>query len=67
MTDGISIDEKKIVEEAMRRLRANDRRLLPSHKVKQFLQIIGEEVKRTGELKTEFVDRLVQQIRSGAN
>lgn len=46
MKDGISIEEKKIVEEAMRRLRANDRHLLPSHKVKQFLQIIGEEVKR---------------------
>jgi hypothetical protein len=66
MTDGISVEEKKIVEEAMKRIRANDRHLLPPHKVKQFLQTIGEELKRTGALKQEFVDRLVQQIRTGA-
>jgi hypothetical protein len=27
--------------------------------------MIGDELKRTGELKEEYVDRLVEQIRSG--
>jgi hypothetical protein len=65
MPDDISVDEKTIVDDALRRIRTNNRHPIPSHKVKQFLQMIGDELKRTGALKTAYVDRLVQQLRSG--
>jgi hypothetical protein len=65
MPDELSLDEKTIVDEALRRLRANDRQPIPSTKVKQFLQMIGDELKRTGELKKAYVEGLVQQLRSG--
>ena len=65
MTEDISPDEKTIVDEILRRIRANERQPMPSHKVKQFLWIIGDELKRTGDRKKEYVDRLVDKFRSG--
>jgi hypothetical protein len=63
--NNISPDEQTILEETLRRLRTNDRHPIPSDKVKQFLQIIGDEFKRTGELKKQYVDQVVQQLKSG--
>jgi hypothetical protein len=65
MTEDISPDEKVIVDEYLRRLRTNDRHPIPSHRVKQFLQIIGDELKRTGELKKEYVERVMEQVKAG--
>ncbi len=65
MTEDISPDERTIVDEILRRIRANERQPIPSHKIKQFLRIIGDELKRTGDLKKEYVDQLVAQFRSG--
>jgi hypothetical protein len=66
MTDDISPDERTIIDETLRRLRTKDRHPIPSHKVKKFLQIIGDELKRTRGLTREYVDRVVQQIKSGS-
>jgi hypothetical protein len=65
MADNLSPDEQTIINETLRRLRANDRHPIASHKVKQFLRIVGDELKRTGELKKEYVDRVVQQLKAG--
>jgi replication fork clamp-binding protein CrfC len=65
MTEDISPDEKTILDETLQRLRNQDRHPVPSYKVKQFLQIIGDELQRTGELKKQFVDQVVQQLKSG--
>jgi len=64
MTENTSAEEQAIVQETLRRIRDNDRHPLPAHKVKQFLQIVGDELKRTGNLTREFVDRVVQQLKS---
>lgn len=65
MTDNISPDEKTIIDETLRRIRSSNRQPLSSQKVKQFLQIIGDELKRTGQLNKDYVDRLVEQLRAG--
>ena len=65
MTNDVFPDEKTIISEALQRLRSSDRHRIPSAKVKLFLQMVGDELKRTGELNRDYVDRLVQQIKSG--
>ena len=60
-----SPDEQTLINEALKRIKSKDRRLVPSHKVKQFLQVVGDELKRTGELKKASLDRLVEQLKSG--
>ena len=48
MTEDISPDspdEKKILDETLRRLRNNDRHPVPSANVKLFLQMVGDELK----------------------
>ena len=39
---------------------------VPRESVKKFLALLGEEIKRTGELRQEVVDRLLQQLHAGA-
>jgi hypothetical protein len=65
MSDDVTPDEQMIINQTLQRLRTNTRHPIPSGKVKQFLQMIGDELKRTGELKKEFVDRLLQQLKAG--
>jgi hypothetical protein len=48
----------------LRRIRNNDRHPLPARKVKEFLQIVGDELKRTGDLQRGFVARALQQVKS---
>jgi hypothetical protein len=65
MNGNTSPDEKAVIDETRRRVRSNNRQPLPAHKVKQFLRIVGDELQRTGELRKDYVDRVVQQLRSG--
>jgi hypothetical protein len=65
MADDLAPDEKAMIEETLRRIQHKNGAPLPSHKVKQFLQIVGDVLQRTGELKKDYVDRLVQQLRAG--
>jgi hypothetical protein len=60
-----SRDEQTLINEALKRLKSKDRHLVPSYKVKQFLQVVGDELKRTGELKKASLDRLVEQLKCG--
>ena len=65
MADHLSPEEQRILDETLRRVRSNDRHLIPAHKVKQFLQMVGDELKRTGELKKEYVEGVVKQLKAG--
>ena len=65
MSENISPVDQAIIEKALQSMRSKDRRAVPSHKVKLFLQMIGDELNRTGTLKKEYVDGLVQQLKSG--
>lgn len=58
--------EKEMVEKALHSMRRADRRTVPAEKVKLFLQMVGDELKRTGALQQAFVDNLVHQLKTGA-
>lgn len=66
MHDELSADDQSMIERALKAMRNPNRRIVPSDKVKLFLQMAGDELKRTGSLTQEFVDRIVGQIKSGA-
>jgi hypothetical protein len=66
MPEDFSADDQALIERALKNIRSTDRQTVPSHKVKLFLQIVGDELRRTGALKREFVDHVVSQIKSGA-
>jgi hypothetical protein len=65
MPEDLSPDDRAIIEKALQSMRSKDRHSVPSHKVKLFLQMVGDELKRTGSLKKEYVDGLVRQVKSG--
>lgn len=65
MTENISYDEKAVIERALEAMRSNEP-TVPRESVKKFLALIGEEIKRTGELRKDFVDRLLQQLHARA-
>ena len=65
MANEFSPDEQAIINEALKRIKSKDRQLIPSKRIKQFLQVIGDELKRTGDLTKESVDRFVAQVKSG--
>jgi hypothetical protein len=46
-------------------MRANEP-TVPRANVKKFLALIGEEIQRTGELRQEVVDRLLEKLHAGA-
>ena len=66
MKDDFSADDQSLIERALKSMRSPNRHIVPSAKVKLFLQIVGDELKRTGNLKKEYVDQVVRQIKSGA-
>jgi hypothetical protein len=65
MPNEFSPEEQALIDEILKHMKSKDRRLIPSHRVKPFLQAFGDEWKRTGEVKKEFVDQLVAQVKSG--
>ena len=65
MPEHITPDDQAIIDKALQSMRSKDRHAVSAHKVKLFLQMIGDELNRTGKLHNEFVDRLVQQVKSG--
>jgi hypothetical protein len=66
MPDDLSADDQALIERALKSMRSPNRRTVPSQKVKLFLQMVGDELKRTGQLKREYVDQILNQIKSGA-
>ena len=66
MPEPMTLDDQAIIDKALQSMRSKDRHSVPSQKEKLFLQMVGDELNRTGKLQNEFVDRLIQQIKSGA-
>ncbi len=64
MPENINADDQAIIEKALQSIRSKDRHSVPSHKVKLFFQMIGDELDRTGSLKKEYVDGLIQRLKS---
>ena len=60
----ITLNDKAIIEEALRRMHSGEP-TVPAEKVRQLMMKFGEEIQRTGELRPEVVDRLVQQLHDG--
>jgi hypothetical protein len=65
MANELSPEEQAIVNEVLKRIKSRDRQLIPSKRIKQFLQAVGDELKRTGDLTKESVDRFVAQAKVG--
>jgi hypothetical protein len=65
MNDDATYDEQAVIERALEAMRAKEP-TVPRESVKKFLALVGEEIKRTGELRKEVVDRLLQQLHAGA-
>jgi hypothetical protein len=57
-------NEKAIIDEILRRKTVRENRI-PSDKMKIFKAKLGDEIQRTGSLRQEFVDHLLQQLKSG--
>jgi hypothetical protein len=66
MPDDLSADDQSLIERALKNLRNPNRHTVPAHKVKLFLMMVGDELKRNGTLTREYVDHVVNQIKSGA-
>jgi hypothetical protein len=66
MPDELSADDQSLIERALKSMRNPNRKVIPSDKVKLFLLMVGDELKRTGELKRDFVEGLLSQIKAGA-
>jgi hypothetical protein len=60
----ITLNDKEIIEEALRTMRAKEP-TVPVAAVKNFLAKVGEEIERTGALRKETVDVLLQQLQDG--
>lgn len=65
MSENATYDEKAIIERALEAMRAKEP-TVPRESVKKFLALVGEEIKRTGEIRQEVIDRLLQQLHAGA-
>lgn len=63
----VRIDDQRIVEEILQRRRSGvpSGPAIPSHLVKKFLVLIGEEIKQNGEARQEVVDLLLKQLKDG--
>jgi hypothetical protein len=66
MPDDLSADDEALIERALKSMRSPNRGKVPSHKVKLVLLMVGDELKRNGQLRREYVDQVVTQIKSGA-
>ena len=66
MPDDLSADDQALIERALKSIHNPNRQIIPADRVKLFLLMVGDELKRTGELKRDFVQNLVSQLKSGA-
>lgn len=66
MPENLSADDQSLIERALKSLKNPNRQVIPSDKVKLFLLMAGDEIKRTGELKRDFVQGLLNKLKSGA-
>ena len=66
MSDNLSSDDKAMIERALKSMQDPNRRIIPAEKVKLFLVMAGDELKRTGSLKRAYVDQLLENLKSGA-
>jgi GTP1/Obg family GTP-binding protein len=57
-------NEEAIIDEILRRKGRHEKRI-PSEKMKAFKAKLGEEIERTGVLRQEFVDDLLQRLKDG--
>ncbi len=64
MKDETTYDEKAVIERALQAMRSNEP-TIERASVQKFLARIGAEIERTGELRKEVVDRLLQQLHDG--
>ena len=64
MIHHVTLDDRAIIEEALRQRRSTEP-TIPAADVKKFLAKIGEEIHRSGGLQKEVVDRLLQQLHDG--
>jgi hypothetical protein len=64
MVKTITLDDKAIIEEALRRMQSKEP-TIPGENVRNFMTRIGEEIQRTGELRKEVLDGLLQQLHDG--
>lgn len=65
MNRDIKLDDRHIVEEALRSLRSDEPRIPEAH-VRKFLTLIGEEIRQRGTLGKEVVDQLLEKVKTGA-
>lgn len=64
MNEGATYDEKAVIERALEAMRSREP-TIERASVKKFLALIGEEIERTGELRQDVVDRLLQRLHAG--
>jgi hypothetical protein len=64
MVQKITLDDKAIIAEALQRMES-DEATIPAENVRKFMAKIGEEIQRTGELRKEVLDGLLQQLHDG--
>ena len=66
MSDDLSADDQSLIERALKSIRNPNRKIIPADKVKLFLVMVGDELKRTGQLKRDYVESLLSKLKSGA-
>ena len=64
MPEKIDPVDQEIIDKALQSMRSPNRHAVPLQKVKHFRKTIAEELIHMGHLKKEFVDQLVQQLKS---
>lgn len=57
-------NEKAIIDEILKRKGTHEKRI-PAEKMQIFKAKLGEEIDRSGNLRREFVDELLRQLKNG--
>ena len=64
MTNIVKIDDKELVEETLRRIKAGDE-TVPETDVRKFLDKVGAHIERSGQIRQEDMDELLRQLHNG--
>ena len=64
MTKKTIPNEQAIIADILRR-KGSPAKRIPSEKMQIFKAKLGDEIKRTGSLRQEFVDELLQKLKNG--
>lgn len=64
MADKTVPNEKAMIDAILHRKTVRDKRI-PAEQMQLFKAKVGDEIQRSGRLRQEFVDRLLQQLKSG--